>query len=145
MTVIMRDGVLIPFRDLPLEERKEIIERSRANTPKITAEEADARSTDIALSLNAHPTIGTLTHIGWGGDVKEVTGRMSYLGYDYGRNSRTPTKGFRRAVYDFCFGYVSGFAVKDIIWYVLTRSLNYRKNPLYIKRWREQLASHEKV
>lgn len=39
---------------------------------------------------------------------------------------RTPDYGIRRALWDAAFGYVSGFRKRDIIYYLLTRSLSPR-------------------
>lgn len=132
------NGVRTAFQDLPKEKQAEIRKMVKDNTPKITQREAEKKDADIAFSLMEHPVIGSQTYIGWGETIATVEGRMSTLGFDYGRGDRLPRKGFRRAVYDFCFGYVSGFPVKDILWYVFTRPLNPRKKPKYIKKWKER-------
>lgn len=62
-----------------------------------------------------------IEYIGWK-DADATIVAQQYLGWGQLRN--TPAYGFRRAVYDFCFGYVSGFKLKDILYYLLTRSFS---------------------
>ncbi len=73
--------------------------------------------------LIAEPTDDDLVqHVGWGGTTRTVHTEM-----DLGRGVwRTPDYGIRRALWDAAFGYVSGFRKRDILYYVLTRSLSSR-------------------
>lgn len=89
----------------------------------------------VRRSRNGEP--GFIHHIGWDEETRVATGPLIDLGHGAGRWDTLPRHGFRRAVWDFCFGYVSGFAVKDILYYVLTRSLDARKVPFYIQRQRD--------
>ena len=132
------NGNRYAFRDLAREKQEEIRRMVKENTPKLTQREAERAAADISFSLMDHPVVGTQTYVAWGERTAEVTGKMKCLGFDYGRAARLPRRGLRRAVYDFCFGYVSGFPVKDIIWYIFTRPLNPRKEPKYMKVWRER-------
>ena len=62
-----------------------------------------------------------VTFVRWGG----VTGYLK-TDFNMGRGRRRNGKryGFRRAVWDAAFGYVSGFPKRDILYFVLTRSLS---------------------
>lgn len=75
---------------------------------------------------------GIIRHVGWGGRVAKVQTDMQ-LGR--GRR-RAPDYGLRRAVWDAAFGYVSGFRVRDIAYFVLTRSLSERVNYWFVSRGR---------
>lgn len=71
-----------------------------------------------------------IQHIGWGGKTRTVTADM-----DMGVGVfRTPPYGLRRAIWDASFGYVSGFRKRDIIYYVLTRSLSKRVEKIAMQR-----------
>ncbi|WP_136053444.1 hypothetical protein [Microbacterium sp. K5D] len=61
-------------------------------------------------------------YIGWGGMPRTVKADMN-MGVGV---FRTPPYGIRRAIWDAAFGYVSGFRKRDILYYVLTRSLSKR-------------------
>lgn len=69
-------------------------------------------------------------HIGWGGKLRTVTANM-----DMGVGVfRTPPYGLRRAIWDAAFGYVSGFRKRDILYYILTRSLSERVETIIMQR-----------
>lgn len=69
-------------------------------------------------------------HIGWGGKTRVVKADMN-MGVGV---FRTPPYGIRRAIWDAAFGYVSGFRKRDILYYVLTRSLSKRIEAAVIQR-----------
>lgn len=59
-----------------------------------------------------------VTYLGFGGKT-----RIAETNMDLGLGRfRTPQYGFRRAFWDICHGYVSGFRKRDIAYYVMTRS-----------------------
>ncbi len=62
-------------------------------------------------------------YVGWGGTHRWVTVDLN-LGL--GTHRGLPKNGLRRAVWDAAMGYVSGFRKRDILYYVLTRSLSHR-------------------
>ena len=138
--MISYDGgeTLVPIHKLPAEERARLLEGAKEDYPAMTADEANQKEAEIAFALMYHPTEGTMSYVGWGGTTVYKTGKMSALGFDYGRGASLPRRGLRRAAYDFCYGYVSGFEVRHIIWYIFTRSLNYRKRPGYLKKWEKE-------
>ena len=63
-----------------------------------------------------------VTYVGWNDKTRSVLTNT-----DLGRGVRCKHNyGFRRAVWDAAFGYVNGFQKRDILYYVLTRSLSKR-------------------
>lgn len=69
-------------------------------------------------------------HVGWGGTTRTIETDM-----DMGRGVwRTPDYGIRCAVWDAAFGYVSGFRKRDILYFLLTRSLSRRIEARVIAR-----------
>lgn len=101
----------------------------------------DANQYATARQRNRTGEQGYISHIGWDEEDRTATGPLVRLGYGAGRWDTLPRHGFRRAVWDFCLGYVSGFAVKDILYYILTRSLDARKSPYY-KRRQQHIREH---
>lgn len=75
------------------------------------------------FSTFRHPDGAELQGIGWGGSTRVVMGPYMHLGIGRYRGGVKPT-GLRMMIWDICLGYVSGFRKRDILWYVLTRSLN---------------------
>ena len=61
-------------------------------------------------------------YVGFGGKTRKIVANTD-LGYGV---FRAPEYGFRRAVWDFCHGYVSGFRLRDILYFIATRS--FKKN-----------------
>lgn len=110
------------------------IEEIYSRVRPLTEEQADIEDSVLTHSLWEHPVEGGMSHVGWGGRTRIVRGRMIPLGIGIDNGRAMHRWGFRRAVYDFCFGYVSGFAVKDILYFVWTRSLNPRKRPTYKRK-----------
>ena len=70
-----------------------------------------------------HPS--DMQWVGFGGKTKEYRGLLYELGQGVPR--KVPGWGIRRAIFDLAFGYVSGFPVRDILYFVFTRSLWPRK------------------
>ena len=70
------------------------------------------------------------SYLGWGGKTLTVETNVN-LGL--GR-TRTPQYGLRRAWWDVCFGYVSGFKWSAILYFVVTRSLSRRVSHWAMKR-----------
>jgi len=64
---------------------------------------------------------GEMQWVGLGGKTAKYHGPLFELGEGVPRN--VPDQGVRRAIFDACFGYVSGFPVRDIAYFVVTRSL----------------------
>lgn len=63
-----------------------------------------------------------IDYVGWGGTTRQVV-----TDCELGRGvRRAPAYGLRRAVYDAAFGWVSGFRLRDIAYFILTRSLSER-------------------
>lgn len=63
-----------------------------------------------------------IQYVGFGGTIRSVTTDMKL-----GRGVwRTPEYGLRRAVWDAAHGYVSGFRIRDIAYYLVTRSFSER-------------------
>lgn len=61
-----------------------------------------------------------IQYVRFGGGTGEVP-----TDFDMGRGRhRTPAFGLRRAVWDAAFGYISGFPLSAIVYYVATRSLH---------------------
>lgn len=62
-----------------------------------------------------------VTYIGWGGRCESVETDL-----DLGRGSTRgkPRSGLRRAIWDAAYGYVNGFKVTAILYFVLTRSFS---------------------
>lgn len=72
--------------------------------------------------LGAVPVEGDITYVGLGGKLRSVAPSM-----ELGQGGReAPEVGIRRAIWDMAYGYVSGFRLRDIAYYVLTRSLSLR-------------------
>jgi hypothetical protein len=70
----------------------------------------------------------SLTELQWlgvGGKSRVFQGDLFFLGWAVPRG--LPVTGFRRAWWDFCFGYVSGFPLRDIFYYIATRSFSSRE------------------
>lgn len=68
-------------------------------------------------------TVGSTGYIGWGGkylwvQADQPLGNGSMRGF--------PEYGIRRAGWDACFGFVNGFRLSAIAYYVVTRSLSKR-------------------
>lgn len=61
----------------------------------------------------------TLTWFGPGEQPCRYEGELFDLGFGIPR--RVPAFGFRSAVWHFCFGYMSGFPVSHILYFVATR------------------------
>lgn len=75
---------------------------------------------------------GTNIHcVGWGGKTRTLTADFT-LGEAHHRPMGD--YGLRRALWDIAFGYVSGFRILDIAWFVLTRSLHPRITELALRR-----------
>lgn len=90
---------------------------SRARTEQITPRLPGG----VVLPDEARPP-DQVTYIGLGGTWRAVHTEM-----ELGRGVwRTPMYGLRRAIWDAAFGYVSGFRKRDILYFVLTRSLSRR-------------------
>ncbi len=70
-------------------------------------------------------------YVGWGGKTKHVTVDLN-LGM--GNHRRSSAYGLRRAVWAAAMGYVSGFDKRDILYYVLTRTLSRRFEVWAMKR-----------
>jgi hypothetical protein len=64
-----------------------------------------------------------ITYVGWGGRLASVQADQP-LGH--GSRRGYPLYGFRKALWDACFGFINGFTLRAIAYYVLTRSLNKR-------------------
>jgi len=64
-----------------------------------------------------------VTYLSWRGKTKTV---LTDLEMGRGSFRNLPPFGLRRAVWDAAFGYISGFPKRDILYYILTRSLNKR-------------------
>jgi len=67
--------------------------------------------------------VASTGYVGWGGRALWVQADQP-LGYGSARGF--PEYGIRRAIWDACFGFVNGFRLSAIVYYVLTRSLNRR-------------------
>jgi hypothetical protein len=65
----------------------------------------------------------TTQYLGWGGKYEHVEAEIE-LGF--GSLRGLPQHGIRRALWDAACGYVNGFKLSAIIYFVLTRSLNHR-------------------
>lgn len=65
----------------------------------------------------------TIAHVGWGGKTITVE---SDLNMGRGSFRNVPAYGLRKAIWDAAFGYISGFSIRSITYYVLTRSLSPR-------------------
>jgi hypothetical protein len=77
---------------------------------------------------NNQPKI--VTYIGWNDKIHGVATNC-----DLGRGVLCKHgHGIRRAIYDTAFGYVNGFRKRDILYYVLTRSLSKRVWKLVLAR-----------
>jgi len=70
-------------------------------------------------------------YVGWGGKTKHVTVDLN-LGM--GTHRGAPTHGIRRAIWAAAMGYVSGFDKRDILYYILTRTLSRRVEVWAMKR-----------
>lgn len=68
-----------------------------------------------------------MQYIGWGGKTRYGVADIE-LGQGISRG--LPDYGPRRMLWDAAFGYVNGFGKRDILYYILTRSMNPR-----IERW----------
>jgi hypothetical protein len=62
-----------------------------------------------------------INHIGWGGKITYVADD-----FDMGRGAyrNVPAFGIRRAIWDAAYGWVNGFRLSSIVYYVCTRSLS---------------------
>lgn len=71
--------------------------------------------------MSDHPN--DLTFLGVGGVTKTVS-----ADFDLGVAHERPMGefGIRRAIWDIAYGYVNGFPIRDILWFVMTRSLSKR-------------------
>jgi hypothetical protein len=65
--------------------------------------------------------MGFIHCVGWGGTTRKV---LATFQLGSGRKRCTKRYGIRRAIWDAAFGYVSGFRKRDILYFVLTRSLS---------------------
>jgi len=88
----------------------------------------DAKIVAVSLDCPVHSslegTVVTLQYIGFGGKTRTVDADFD-LGWGGGK--RFPKKpGLRTALWDFCHGYVSGFRIRDILYFIATRSLTDR-------------------
>lgn len=72
------------------------------------------------MPLTGDFDVHDVDHIGIFGKTRTIRAEVE-LGYG---TWRTPMFGLRRAVWDAAFGYVSGFRKRDILYYVITRSLS---------------------
>lgn len=106
------------------------------NFPPMTVDEAEELSFRLSYTLMKHPIQGQIPHIGFRDRERIASGTLVHLGIGIERGA--PEHGLRRALEDFCHGYLAGFRVRDILFYICTRSLNYRKDPKYMKRWRKK-------
>lgn len=68
-----------------------------------------------------------IDHLGWGGKIAYVSDD-----FDMGRGAYrdVPAFGFRRGLWDAAYGWVNGFRMSSIVYYVTTRSLSRR-----VMRW----------
>jgi len=73
-----------------------------------------------------------IDYLSWHG----VTKTLPSTDMDMGRGSfrNLPQYGLRRAIWDAAFGYVSGFPKRDIVYYILTRSLSKSLSVYAMKR-----------
>lgn len=76
----------------------------------------------------------TLHYVGFGGRDAVVSGRRVNLGIGVARDRR----GW---VWHFCFGYVSGYPVRAIFYYLLTRHTTKRVAHWYWKREHEAFSA----
>jgi hypothetical protein len=81
------------------------------------------------------PAIGTIRHVGIGGRARVIDADME-LGVGVWRTER---EGFRRALWDAAYGYVSGFRGRDIAYFVVTRSFS-RRLFYRVVRWERSRA-----
>ena len=68
--------------------------------------------------------------VGWGDKTISIPGPYFTLGTAGGlanKRSRGRYNNPRRLLWDIAFGYVNGFRKRDILWYVLTRTLSFWK------------------
>tara|TARA_R100000365_G_C2747226_1_gene76958 strand:- start:4294 stop:4677 length:384 start_codon:yes stop_codon:yes gene_type:complete len=74
------------------------------------------------IYLDAPPDPTEVQHVGWFGRTRTVQATLPLgLGVD-----RAPEYGIHRALFDIAYGYVSGFRLRDIAYYIATRSLSRR-------------------
>lgn len=78
-----------------------------------------------------------LHSVGWGGKYVSMPADV-ILGV--GRMRNVPRRGFRLAVWDVAFGYVSGFRKRDILWYVIQCSFSSRLAKRHSRRAAERYA-----
>lgn len=71
------------------------------------------------------PWSDDMGYIGWGGRFKRGS-RGWNLGWSLDSNRGTTPHGIRRVIWDAAYGYVNGFPKRDILYYVLTRSISKR-------------------
>jgi hypothetical protein len=64
-------------------------------------------------------TFEEINFVGWGGRLKSLTPNVE-LGVGVMPAQRS---GLRRALWDAAFGYVNGFPIRDILYFVLTRDM----------------------
>ncbi len=69
-----------------------------------------------------HNEFKTIGHVGWGDKQRYVVANLE-LGWGVRPKCNF---GPRRMVWDAAFGYVNGFRKRDILYYVLTRSMSKR-------------------
>lgn len=74
--------------------------------------------------------------VGWGNKTVAIPGPYLHLGFG---KRRAPSFGLRRAFWDMCYGYVSGFRKRDILYYILTRSLSRRIQDHFVKQKHQML------
>lgn len=77
-----------------------------------------ALALDCPVHENPTETNFLVNYVGFGNKDRQLIADFN-LGYGV---FRAPDHGFRRALWDFCHGYVSGFRIRDILWFVATHS-----------------------
>lgn len=77
---------------------------------------------DPDLTTDVRSPIESIHYVGWGGVTRAVEADFR-LGTGASRNMKQ--YGIRRAIWDAAYGYVSGFRVRDIVYFIITRSLSH--------------------
>lgn len=77
----------------------------------------------VYLNARDLPNPRVMHHVGFGGRTAEV---LTDFDLGLGRWRVKAEHGLRRAVWDAAYGYVSGFSLPAITYYVVTRSLSAR-------------------
>jgi hypothetical protein len=130
-SAIMSEGTLISPRCIFLPELLVWVWRMKAATEyPPAADPYDSFERVLGVPFRRQPR-ATLGYVGFGGDAREITGRVRDLGIGVER----PKRGW---LWHFSFGYVSGFPVPSIFYYLLTRHTTARMAHWY---WRREHAA----